>query len=715
MTKVKTITLFLFSAIVIMLGVVSVMADDGGNGEPGKPILKRMSNIPMETVEGFLDEAEHAFIGQMKFYVTMQGANGLSGDSLAGTGKPDPRQYYNIDGVLEETRELAKPLIGVYMYGPFEEVEHVGFVGHGRRDAYAAVSLDDGITWKETNLSESAHLTSCNNGKCDFTRTDIPLFAGDLAYYYPGDVLNMSHAIADNRVLVAWPSRFCAQGQPNYSLDNSEPSPEQLARRAGIAAYLGIDLATASADDLYLIDMYGVAGSQESVNYAEEDDFEPNQAVGEVPYACLWTARGVLNSGDDPRTTEVVEESYMRWFKAERLTSGTRDVNRIETKCVAGAGCAITWQEDPDGLRGGHGEGPGEGWSGAVAHSQTDVWYSYIDWEHFDVVQDPLSEYGEVPMTLADYETYAFLDDATQTPKPFVPLAMPMRLTDNAKCNVDNPKPYCYGSAIEGNVAEPPIFPDANATTPMDYGLKDLCSDTVTVITGNPDSTQGEKETTLCVTEDGMPLVGNTAATRPRLGLYGYDSNNRVKNAVVNSAFAVVVAEEDKGLGAFTFDVDGNPCEQSDNNDPDCFTFDEGKNIKYFTFSTSIMDDVGGFPEDGLLANLTFPGHQLNQPEVDWKTGEFYPVKNTAEFWDFGDYNFNIYNTEIARRGSLLAQDIYKVHKDTSKAVGGLLALPTWKQGVMNQGGPADVMSRRIVIDKGKWNLDGRWQSLCLP
>ncbi len=26
--------------------------------------------------------------------------------------------------------------------------------------------------------------------------------------------------------------------------------------------------------------------------------------------------------------------------------------------------------------------------------------------------------------------------------------------------------------------------------------------------------------------------------------------------------------------------------------------------------------------------------------------------------WDFGDYNFDIYNTEIARRGSLLAQDI---------------------------------------------------------
>ena len=84
----------------------------------------------------------------------------------------------------------------------------------------------------------------------------------------------------------------------------------------------------------------------------------------------------------------------MRWFKAERLTSGVRDVNRIETVCVAGAGCAITWQEDPEGLRRGQGEGPGEGWSGAVANSETDVWYSYIDFEHFDVVQNPADDDG---------------------------------------------------------------------------------------------------------------------------------------------------------------------------------------------------------------------------------------------------------------------------------------------------------------------------------
>lgn len=685
----KTILSLAISAALSAGMTATVCADDGGNGEAGKPILKSTSKLPAPTVEGYLDEAEHAYIAQMKFYVPMQAASGAAA-GLDPDDEADGDLYFDIDGALKATRTLAKPLVGVHMFGPMIEVDGVGFIGHGKREAYSSVSLDDGVTWKKTNLSESADLESS-----EVIRADIPLFA-DTAGSYPGDVTNLFHSIMGNKVLVAWQSRFCDSGQPNYSLAAKNASEEQLARRSAIATYLGIDLATASPDDIYLIDMYGVGGQQGSVNYAEEDDYEPNQAVGEVPYNCLWTARGVLNEGDDPRTTDVAESSYMRWFKAERLTSGVRDVNRIETVCVAGAGCAITWQEDPEGLRGGQGEGPGEGWSGAVANSGTDVWYSYIDAEYFDVVQDPADLTGATPMTFANYEAAA-IADITQKPKPFVPFAMPMRLTDNAKCNFEKPQPYCIGTANLANATEgDPI--------PTNYGLKDLCASSVTVMTGNPDSTTGEQETTLCVTQDRLPLVGNTAATRPRLAVYGYDSTGKVKDAVIDSAFVAVVAEEDKGLGAFTFDANGAPCTQDGNSDPDCFVFDEGKNIRYFTFGMSIKDTVGGVSQDQLLANLTQPGHQLNQPEVNWTTGLFYPPRNTSEFWDFGDYNFDIYNTEIARRGSWLGQDIYKVHKETSKADYGLLALPTWKQGIMNQGGPADVMSRRIVIPKN-WSL----------
>ena len=463
----------------------------------------------------------------------------------------------------------------------------------------------------------------------------------------------------------SWPSRYCTGGKPNYALDQSDEE-----RRDAIAEALGIDLEDPSSDDLYLVDMYGVGGSQGSVDYSE-DRFEQNQPVGEVPFSCLWTARGVLVQGDDPRT-DASEASYMRWFKAERLTSGTRDVNRIETKCVAGAGCAITWQEDPEGLRPGQGEGPGEGWSGAIANSQTDVWYSYISWDNFTQVEDP-----EESDTILEFEDWLMSGDETK-PQVGIPMGMPMRVTDNARCNVTNPQPYCWGSAE--------ALPEKGEDDldPLAYGLKDMCATTVDIPTG-PQNTLSP----ICVTEDDLPLVGNIAATRPRLGLFGYDTDG---DEVNDSAWVVFEAEESKGLGAFGFTDTGAAC------DPDaddaCIAFDEGKNLWYYSFGMSLTAQAAT-GDDGLLANLAGHGNMLNQPEVNWETGEFYPVRNTADMWNFGDFNYDIYNTEIARRGSLLAQPISKFGPS------GLAALPAWKQGIMNQGGPADVMVRRILAPQG--------------
>ena len=666
----------------VFVGAAS--ADDGGGSEPGTPISKSISHDGQgPTVEGYVDENEHAFTSYMKFYVPTQRSDGTV----------EPLDYYDVDGNLVETRDRAKPLIDVFMNGPVEEVDDLaslGFVGHGKRDAYAAVSLDDGETWKKTNLSESAFETSSN-----VERNDIALFQ-DTDYKYPGDVVNMYHAVAGNMVLVAWPSRYCAQGQPNYSLDGSEDG--QL-RREAIAAYLGIDLTSPSPDDLYLLDMYQVAGQQGVVDY-QDDKWEQNYPVGEVPFSCLWTARGELTAGDDPRTEAVVEQSYMRWFKAERLTSGRRDAMRIEVAGVAGAGFAITWQEDPEGLRPGQGEGPGEGWSGAIANSQTDVWYSYVDWEHFDIVQDPADTTGVTPMTFADYELAAVDLAVTQKPQPFVPMAMPMRITDNAKCAPNDTAPYCWGAA---STADQPADGEGIALVPTTFGLRDMCDDTVVVPVGKNDD-----PTEVCVTDTGLPLLGNTAATRPRLNLFGYDTTGKVKDAVIDSAFVVVQLEEDKGLGRALYvpdPVTGLPTDTVCNIDPkDCVPFDDGKNQWYHSFSMSLTDPLVSHVQDGLLANLGFHGNLLNQPEVNWTTGEFFAPKNTADMFGWDSYGYDLFATEIARRGSLLAQDIAKVHNATSKAKSGLLALPTWKQGQMNQGGPADVMARRIVIPNG-WNV----------
>ncbi len=756
----------------------SVSADDGALVR--KSMLPSPGQTPDFPLPGvYTPHADHAFIDSMKFYVTSQAANGTV----------VPIEYYNIDDQLVETRPTAKPLIGVYIFGPAVTYDGIGFAGHGLRDAYAAVSLDDGLTYKVTNLSESAFESSCDGssggGGCTVDRNDIPLFEVTDGYY-PGDVVNVFQATSGTNALVVWPSRYCRGGSPNYALPTSNPE-----KFSAIASYLGIDVGpdpltptNPSPDDLYLVDMFGVGGQQGTVDYAE-DSFEPNRVVGEVPFNCLWAARGTIVPGDDPRT-DAIEQSYVRWFRAERLTSGRRDVNRIEASCDAGAGCVITWQEDPEGLRPGQGEGPGEGWSGAVANSQTDVWYSYIEWEHFNLVEDPTDEAGANIITLAEYEALAAGDgDITQKPQVGIPFSMPMRVSDNARCNVNNPQPYCNGSAI--NADHPDVL------NPLDYGMVDMCADTVEIPTG-PQGTLSP----ICVTEYRLPLVGNVASTRPRVALYGYDSN---RDDVFDSGFVVFQAEESKGLGRFGFS-DGTPCDPD--TDENCIAFDEGKNMWYYTFNMELTgDEAGNFAGkenlDSLIANLGGHGNQLNQPEVDWITGEFYPVANTADFWDFGDYNYEIWNTEIARRASLIAQSLAKVSRnptvagtsdipsnpfslvaarspimlaaldsmyqtvqsdivlaqvDTNDVGGtpaepdhcndvpatpaipadpngpgvpatpatpavppgncgmggggagnksGLIAFPLWKQGIMQQGGPADVMARRIIAPSG-WN-----------
>ncbi len=56
-----------------------------------------------------------------------------------------------------------------------------------------------------------------------------------------------------------------------------------------------------------------------------------------------------------------------------------------------------------------------------------------------------------------------------------------------------------------------------------------------------------------------------------------------------------------------------------------------------------------------------------------------------------------LYDTEIARRASLMVQAPGKVAASAS----GLAAMPLFKQGVINQGGPADIMGRRFVAPEG--------------
>ena len=169
-------------------------------------------------------ETEHAGIGNMAFYVPAQSSDGTLLDGI---------DYLNAEGAVIETRTVAKPLISVYIDGHVEHVEGTGFAGHGMRDGFAAVSLDDGATWKRTNLSRSADRSSItvlvpkdkDKDKDKIKKPKVP-------YDYPGDVINVTSAVAGNKVIVAWPSRYCTGGNPAYAMDDET--------KAAVVAYLGL-------------------------------------------------------------------------------------------------------------------------------------------------------------------------------------------------------------------------------------------------------------------------------------------------------------------------------------------------------------------------------------------------------------------------------------------------------------------------------------------
>jgi hypothetical protein len=346
-------------------------------------------------------------------------------------------------------------------------------------------------------------------------------------------------------------------------------------------------------------------------------------------------------------------------------------------------------------LRPGQGLGPGEGWSGAVAHSQTDAWYSFINEQYFDIVENPADT--TIPVDILDHDL-----TLTGRPQVYVPMAVPMRLSNNAKCNP--PTQVTPGGGSEDLYCTTDT--DGTTVDASNFGLKNQCADTVEIPTGPDQDGDGVPDnlTAICVADsdgDGvadLPNRANTALTRPRTSLQGYDIDG---DGVTESAWVVMAAEESKGLGKFFFEPDGinnsidgyaEPCAE----DSTLSCAEEiGKNQWYFSFDMGSPDTSAGIGNpDSLVENLVSQGNLLNQPEVYWETGEFYGRMRTEDMEDYGAYNFEIINTEIARRSSLLVQSVAKAMASVNK----LAAMPTWKQGIMRQGGPADSMLRRMVL-----------------
>jgi len=667
-------------AVIVMITLVASLFAGLALAEDGIMFRRNISKTP----EG---ETEKAAIYMMDFYVPAQASTGLV--------YTEPITYTLADGSISEDyadRLYAKPLVSVYI----DDIAHTltadslanavtGGIALGQYDAFVGYSLDDGDSFRTENLSRSADLSSF-------------VLANGEPYY--GGVPYVVHQVAEDKILAVWVSKYCQSGFPLYSMtSDGELSTEETAYLADLETNYG-------KNALYLYDLFGVAGNQGSVDYEEQGWPE----IGEIPYSCTWTARGKLLAGDDPMTTEIVEASHVVWTAPERLTSGVRDANLPAVDCAKGAGCALTWQEDPEGLRPGKGLGPGEGWSGAIANAKTDIWYSYITFADFDLVVnddgDNLPEPAEA-MLIEDYEALKLAE--MDRPKPYVPMAMPVRLTDNDQCKATvstatgmGEDPFCWidFDTIDDwnntNIIE-------NLTLDGPEEGADFCATTQEWT--NP----GGTTLTICITEDGRWMTGRVASTRVRMVIKPYFPDGAATDLDGDlipddgSAWLSLAAEETKALG-LTADTDGD----GDTSDEIVDPVDIGKNMFYYSFDFAKPYNLSINPTlDEEKAYIVQQGGMINQPAkcspyfiTTDQTNPDISCPAPGEFYDTEIdpiTGYEYYLTEISRRFALTENNIANI---TNPALGGsgLASMLIYKQGIIWQGGPADIMLRRTVV-----------------
>ena len=147
----KLLTTLVFIALVAVLAAGVVFAADDG------PLFTRNISRTPETMTGASQ------MSVFSLYVPAQDTQGEPPDTTLGELEYYVGDCTNQDTsncTLDYTRPEARPILATYNDGlvHVEEIVRDGVVintgaGFGDRDAFAALSLDDGATWKNYNLS----------------------------------------------------------------------------------------------------------------------------------------------------------------------------------------------------------------------------------------------------------------------------------------------------------------------------------------------------------------------------------------------------------------------------------------------------------------------------------------------------------------------------------------------------------------------------------
>ena len=591
---------------------------------------------------------DKAKIEIMPVYVPAQRPDGTSTEVV----------YYDEVGDVIETRNVAKPIVVTYL-GEDED--------SGVYDVYVAISRDDGDSWSRRNISRTAGKSSLIG--------------------YPGKSEKPMLKVKDNMIFVAWTDKYCNGGRPGYSIQvcdafdydsdlDGEFDTCMICRETHEGTVCTPDY---TGDDAYWKDdLFGVAGPQRSVIHEDLPE------VGEVPYSCVWTARGVVEASGD-----------VQWFKPERVTSGRRDAYQLFAGAGEDVAFGIVWQEDPKGLMPGEGHGPGDGWSGANTHSKTDIWYSYITMADFAKADANYPTGGH-----GDNNDLVDSDPVLQgRVKALVPMSLPVRISDNDVCSLENI--LAVGGDGEHDDGEEHDFDHDGQGTHRYCGSVDedgnLVPGPLCAYTLPKENPQGVVHN-VCVTEDGRFLDGNTGASRANLFLQPFcKKKDSSGNCLEKSAWAIIGYEESKGVGTPPEDEDGcgdedvalvTETEGEEDDHEDRYKPDSGKNVIYHSFRFDQPDAVssGGIlnlPERDAQGNLVYltEDPELYAPDppplmLDWKDDPILAYEN-------------------ARRIRFVTQPKSKMGES------GTVLVALYRQGEEGGGKPADIFMRRISLPEG--------------
>jgi hypothetical protein len=452
-------------------------------------------------------------------------------------------------------------------------------------DTFGAVSLDDGTTWRKTNLSHSAEKLVDIKG---------------LTYGY-GDTAKPVLSVAGRNLMVAWTSKHCPMGNPS-GFPDATITPEDPDEK--ILSYPS--------------DHHKVAGQQGVVNYGEVYE-RPD--LGTKPFSCVYAARGTVDAFGN-----------IIWSKDEQLTSGRRDAYQLTSAVAGEAGFAMAWQEDPVGLNPGKAAGPGEGMSGATVNHKTDIWYSFVTW-------------GNFLKGLPTYTAFQPIEPSTPPEDPptggrpavTVRMSSPVRITDNAACRVTFDE---FGAKI--------------------FHGAPICK--VIYQNGGSISAPNEDGKQFVVTRAGVPLDGNTGASRVNLFLQKVTYTDIYTGTTNTTAEAIIGYEETKGMGS---------------GDEKTVDEDLGKNVVYHH-----MPDFANTESE-----IIQPGLVLNHPELDSKGNPMVAADGKTLLY------------KNARRIRFIIQP------KAQKGASGTVMAIVWKEGAEGKGRPSDIMMRLAVNGYAETNI----------